>query len=511
MVQPARALLVAPGSAALLLLSLFWPCAAARSELRDGGIDPANLGKGDWIYCVSDATNKLGGHVSAVTNETSLMQFYRSQGIRYLIVKAATSDQLFSGCLKTPQFTGALVGAAHVSGLWIFGYSRSYGANVKGEITIANYVFHQGADGFVWDAEGEWESANPWIGAAGGAKAWQLCSTVRSNWPTKFLAYAPFPIISYHVSFPYKEFGYWCDAVMPQIYHAGWTGVVGSVSGGMNWADVNWANWQKSLAGSNWVINGATVYWTNAIKPLAPVAEVYGPPGHSPCCGTTPALNNKDVMELVDYLAADPNCPTPGGYKGVSFWRADLHGPTQWAHIKQARIGDMGGEVKNIVLDDDQAIVEGSWDHVRTFADGLFSGNGTGTDTNSFGTNYLTHAQGSGSGVVLFTPAITKSGDYDVYEWHPFRKDASAGVPFIISHAGGETTIYANQRTNSGNWNLLGRFNFATGTTNSIRIIDAVAETNAVAIVDGLKLVFVTAAPEGQPQPQNGQNRQLSQ
>src|SRR5215475_11800592 len=125
MVQPARALLIAPGYI-LLLLSLFLPCVAARSELRDGGIDPANLGKGDWIYCVSDATNKLGGHISGVTNETSLMQFYRSQGIRYLVVKAATGDQLFNGCLKTPQFTSALVATAHEHGLWIFGYNRSY-------------------------------------------------------------------------------------------------------------------------------------------------------------------------------------------------------------------------------------------------------------------------------------------------------------------------------------------------------------------------------------------------
>jgi hypothetical protein len=465
--------------------------------MREGGIDPANLGKGDWIYCVSDATNKLGGHVSAVTNDISLMQFYRSQGIRYLIVKAATGDQLFSGCLKAPQFTSALVAAAHESGLWIFGYNRSYGANVKGEIEVANYVFHQGADGFVWDAEAEWESSSSWIGASGAAKAWQLGSTVRSNWPTKFLAHAPFPIISYHLSFPYKEFGYWCDAVMPQIYHAGWTGVVGSVSGGINWADVNWAAWQKSLAGSNAVINGAPVYWTNAIKPLAPVAEVYGPPGHSPCCGTTPALNN-NVMELMDYLAADPNCPNAGGYKGVSFWRADLHGPVQWTHIKQASIGDTGGEVNNIILDDNQAVAEGAWDSVRTFVDGLFLGNGSGTDTNSFGTNYLTHSQGSGATSVLFRPAIGKSGDYDVFEWHPFRKDASVSVPFIISHAGGETTVSANQRTNAGNWSLLGRFNFTSSTTNTIRITDAVAETNAVAMVDGLKLVFVTAGREAQ-------------
>src|ERR1051326_9209990 len=162
MVPYARALWIVPGVVLFLPLALAWQ--QARGELREGGIDPGNLGKGDWIYCVSDATNHLGGHVAYVTNENSLMHFYRSQGIRFVVVKAATSDQLFDGCGKGPQFTRSLVNAAHQNGLWIFGYNRSYGAHVKGEVAIADYVFHQGADGFVWDAEAEWESARPWIG-----------------------------------------------------------------------------------------------------------------------------------------------------------------------------------------------------------------------------------------------------------------------------------------------------------------------------------------------------------
>jgi len=68
----------------------------------------------------------------------SLMQFYHSAGIRYVVIKAATGDQLFNGCLKTPQFTRALVTAAHDHALWIFGYNRSSGANIKGEIAIAH-------------------------------------------------------------------------------------------------------------------------------------------------------------------------------------------------------------------------------------------------------------------------------------------------------------------------------------------------------------------------------------
>src|SRR5882672_3391537 len=235
------------------------------AEIRDGGIDPSNLGKGEWIYYMSDATNRLGGNVSSVTNEASLMQFYRSQGIRYVIIKAATSDQLFNGSYGFPQFTSALVNTAHAQGILIFGYNRSYGSNIVAEIGISDYVFNQGADGFIWDAEAEWEKNNSWIGTNGPAKAWELCSTVRSNWPTKFLAHAPFPIISVHASFPYKEFGYWCDTVMPQIYHFSSTNLHRSPSAMINWSDVNWNTWQKSLIGSNNVVGGVTIYWTNAL------------------------------------------------------------------------------------------------------------------------------------------------------------------------------------------------------------------------------------------------------
>jgi len=47
---------------------------------------------------MTDATNKLGGHITSVTNENSLMLFYKSQGIRYMIVKIGTGATLFNGC-----------------------------------------------------------------------------------------------------------------------------------------------------------------------------------------------------------------------------------------------------------------------------------------------------------------------------------------------------------------------------------------------------------------------------
>src|ERR1043166_4560933 len=480
----------------IALLTLASSTTDALAQIRDGGIDPWNLGKGDWIYYMSAATNKLGKNISIVTNETSLMLWYKSQGVRYIIIKAATSDTLFNGSYNHPQFTSHLVDIAHANGILIMGYNRSYGQNVPAEIAISDYVFNQGADGFVWDAESEWESSSSWIGNNGPALAWQLCSTVRSNWPTKFLAHAPFPIISYHTSFPYKEFGYWSDTVMPQIYPQGWTAIHSRPSGGINWTDVNWYNWQRSLIGQSSVINGQTIYWTNSIKPLAPINHVYGP--NPPNTGVT-QIPDEFVMEFVDYLAADPYPQTVGGYKGANFWRTDLHGAGQWANIKASTIGSFTGIVNNIVIDNPSATKVGSWTSTRTFYNGSYFGNGSGTDYNSFGTNYQTKAQGNGSAYIEFTPNVAVTGDYDVYQWHPTHASASASAPFVINFNGGITNVYANQQTNAGKWSLLGRFNFAAGTSGTIRVMDNVAEANAVAIADGIKLVF--AAAGGPPTP----------
>ena len=495
----------------LLRFWLFWVIlfisTSLLGQIRDGGIDPWNLGKGDWLYSVADATNKLGNHVSSVTNENSLMLFYKSQGIRYMIVKAATSDFLFKGCYNFPQFNSNLVNIAHANGILIFGYNRSYGSNVLGEIAIADYVFNQGADGFVFDAEAEWEQSAPWIGSSGPAKAWQLCSAVRSNWPTKFLAHAPFPIIYLHSSFPYKEFGYWCDAAMPQIYH--FSATKGSQSAAINWSDVNWQRWHASLynlAPTN--INGLTVYWTNAIKPLAPINNVYGPRGSSPCEGLADPFPDVHVQEFMDYLLADPYAQSPGGYRGVSFWRADLHGPVQWSYIQSGTSGTFPGVVNNLVLDNLSATTSGGWTTVRTWNNtstaATFIGNGSGTDINSFGTNYLTHGPGSGSSFVQFTATIATTGNYDVYQWHAVVTNAATNVAFIINHAEGTNTVLANQQTNGGNWTLLGRFPFAAGASANVRITDTFAQPGAVAIADGIKFAYAGALPTLPPAAPSG-------
>src|SRR5687768_13864616 len=99
------------------------PASAVLRESVLGPIDPANLGKGDWIFSLKDATNRLGGQVSSVTNEASLMQYYNSQGIRYIIIKAGTGTNFYSGCYISPcQLTSNLVNVAHTYNVMVFGY-----------------------------------------------------------------------------------------------------------------------------------------------------------------------------------------------------------------------------------------------------------------------------------------------------------------------------------------------------------------------------------------------------
>src|ERR1017187_237918 len=490
---PARFKLLAAIS---VMTGLFF---CTHAQLRDGGIDPKNLGKGVWIYSMTDATNKLGGHATGVTNVNSLMQFYKSAGLHYCLIKAATSDQLFNACYASPQFTSNLVNTAHSNGIAVFGYNRSYGSNIVGEISIADYVFNQGADGFVFDAEAEWESGHAWI-TNGPVQAWQLCATVRSNWPNKFLAHAPFPIIYLHATFPYKEFGFWCDAVMPQIYHFSSAGLKSSPSADINWSDVNWATWQNSLyslATTN--INGVAVNWTNSIKPILPLQDVYGEvvSGGIICEGAAGVVYpDKDVQEFVDYATADPHAQTAGGYRGANFWRADTIGTNQWANITAGTSGNYSNLVNNIVLDDSAAVFTGAWNAVRVFGATTTSPTyygATGTDTNCFGTNYFYKPQGGGAAFAQFNPPVLIPGNYNVFQWHPFLTNASAGTPFVIGTPAGTNTIFVNQQTNAGHWSFVGQFSFAAGTSNFIRVLDNFSDATNVAVVDGVKLVYANA------------------
>jgi len=293
-----------PGIALLFLSTLL-----NAAPLRDHGIDPANLGKGDWISYVRYATNHFCdpksppgiARIKSVVDVPSMLAYEKSLGMDYIIVKAGTGSAHYM-LGKERQFTTNLVQEAHAVGLKIFGYTRSYGKDVPGEIELATYVYNCGADGFVIDAEAEWEKSRAWIGTNGSRLAIQLCEGIRARHPNWFLAHSPMPVISYHRSFPYKEFGLHCDAVMPQLY---WRSFKKTPEATVDWMDQEWKKWHASLRG----------IYTNAIKPIAPV----GPGG--------PGMTGREVVDFINYLKSDPHGVTETGYRGVNFFRAGRYAP----------------------------------------------------------------------------------------------------------------------------------------------------------------------------------------
>src|SRR4051812_23256951 len=61
-----------------------------QARMMDNGVDPANLGKGEHIYVLSQAINGMNGNVPSVNSLATMMTYLKSQGIEHIIVKAGT-------------------------------------------------------------------------------------------------------------------------------------------------------------------------------------------------------------------------------------------------------------------------------------------------------------------------------------------------------------------------------------------------------------------------------------
>jgi len=292
-----------------LTFSLF--AQPARAVIRDGGIDPANMGRGSWIYILPTAISGLGGNVPSVNSLSNLMTYFKNQGLQYIIIKAAQADTVFT-VSGNPQFTPAVVAAGHAAGLKVFGYIYTTGANVPGEIAMADYIFQQGADGLIYDAEIEWETVGG-SAAARSALATQLCSNVRSNWPNKFMGLSTWPYRAVHANLPYKEFAYYCDVIMPQAY---WIELGDTPTACVTRVNNEWNSWKNSLTG----------IWTNAIKPFIMSGQ-----GWTSGSGTVTAAQ---ITEFENALRTIANPVSPGGFKAVDYWRAELHPVDIWDAIR---------------------------------------------------------------------------------------------------------------------------------------------------------------------------------
>lgn len=244
------------------------------------------FGKGMWIWYLSAC---MGGDIQRI------IQQCKDFNISYVIVKCGDGENTWD------QFTSELVNAFHTAGIKIYSWSYVYGNNPLREAAIAMWALDMNVDGHVFDAESEYEGKNP--------QAEIMLQAVRNHSESAFLAYAPFPIIDSHPTYPYVEFGKYCDAVMPQIY---WGDFQKTPLDAVNWMYDNFSRWQEVHPGST--------------KPIIPLGQAYDNPDINPPYKSTP----EDLAEFISVVR---------GYMSVTFWSFQhILGDPLWEAIRDNNV-----------------------------------------------------------------------------------------------------------------------------------------------------------------------------
>ena len=294
---------------AMCCFSALLICAAVRAAgALANGVDPNNLGQGDWIWEMPSCETALG-----VSTAQAVIDYEAGRGMQWVTVKAG------DGTSEWSQWNSTVIKEAHAKGLKIFAWVYVYGnytnttsgiySSEAAELNVAKWALSVGGDGLIIDAESEYEGQ--------GAAASTYASGIKAAYPTLFLAYAPFPYISYHSTFPYVQFGRNCDAVMPQAY---WADLGITVTNMVHDMDGEWIAWQNSLTGLN----------TNAIKPIVPIGQGWNFTGYTETAA--------EITNFVWMLANDPSPADIGGYHGVSYWSCQHHSAADWTGMAKSLI-----------------------------------------------------------------------------------------------------------------------------------------------------------------------------
>jgi hypothetical protein len=107
-------------------------------------------------------------------------------------------------------------------------------------------------------------------------------------------------------------------------------------------------------------------------------------------------------------------------------------------------------------------------------------------------------AAGTTDAQALFIPLITTPGEYEVFTtWHPTA--SGTAVPFVISHAGGVTTVMVNQSdtTQANRWVSLGtyRFEYGRSASSGSVLVDASAAASGQVFADAVMVRLVAPDP----------------
>lgn len=112
-----------------------------------------------------------------------------------------------------------------------------------------------------------------------------------------------------------------------------------------------------------------------------------------------------------------------------------------------------------------------------------------------YGSNYLSHAAGTGASIVRWRPAIPGDDRYEVRVSYSAASNRATNATYLVHHAEGTTPVAINQRIRGatgprgGEWVSLGTFRFRAGIDGRVELSDA---ANGVVIADAVQFVRVS-------------------
>jgi parallel beta-helix repeat protein len=126
------------------------------------------------------------------------------------------------------------------------------------------------------------------------------------------------------------------------------------------------------------------------------------------------------------------------------------------------------------VVDNPDAAFAGTWS--------TYSGSAP-----TYGTDCRYKSEGTGSGKATWTPDVPTAGTYDVYAWWITGDSRATNAPYTINYDGGSETVRVNQKATTGQWNYLGTYPFAAGTSGSMVLSDG-PDADGVVCADAIML-----------------------
>jgi hypothetical protein len=194
-------------------MTSFWRYAASPlswtwQAIRRLEVNMAIIGKGSWIWKIKSCE---GGVATAIANEAV------AASLTHVPIKIADGPYQYNyDRVAKVDLIAPVREALKLKNILVWGWHYVYGYDPIGEAKIAiQQIQRLGLDGYIIDAEGEYEESGK------NTAAQQFMNALRAALPTFPIALSSYRYPTLHRSLPWSTFLAKCDYNMPQVYWEG--------------------------------------------------------------------------------------------------------------------------------------------------------------------------------------------------------------------------------------------------------------------------------------------------